>query len=386
MKKTSPSQLKTSNVTLRDVARVAGVSVATVSRVINDAPTVTAETKARINKVIQELGYTPNPLARALNSGRTRSVGAVISTLDHAIFARFLRALEVTFDQHGYSLVVAATENDKERELRRTRAFLEMGVEGLILSGAEHGPELRELVGRYDVPVVLTSVFDPEADYPTIGYCNAELTGSAMQHLVETGHRKIAVVHSPPADNDRTRARITAASAYSDRCEILPIEVELSEAGGVEAVATCDVSGTMPDAFLCLSDVFALGALFELSRRGVPVPDAVSVIGFDDQPWTSHTNPALTTGARPRCRHGAGRRACPCPVSGERRSDPVAEDRRNIRLARFNDYARLTCRDQRPAKRADPGWRVPPLTSCSGQGRIIKRSTCAEARTPIQQR
>ena len=131
---------RTPKVKLRDVARAAGVSVATVSRVINDAPTVTAGTKARINAIIQELGYTPNPLAKALNTGRTRTLGAVISTLDHAIFARFLKALEVTFDQHGYSLVVAATENDRERELRRARAFLEMGVEGLILSGSRPWP------------------------------------------------------------------------------------------------------------------------------------------------------------------------------------------------------------------------------------------------------
>ena len=295
MKKPTNAKPRVPRVKLRDVARVAGVSVATISRVINDAPTVTPETKTRINALIEEMGYTPNPLAKSLSSGRTRAVGAVISTLDHAIFARFLKALEVTLDRDGYSLVVAATEDDKERELRRVRAFLEMGVEGLILSGADHGPEIRQLVERHDVPVILTSIFDPSASYPTIGYSNAELTGSAMQHLVETGHKRVAVVHGPSARNDRTRARIAAASAFSDRCEVLPVEVELCEEGGVEAVARCVGSSAMPDAFLCLSDVLALGALFELSRREIPVPDAVSVVGFDNQPWTSHTKPALTT-------------------------------------------------------------------------------------------
>ncbi|MFD0982616.1 LacI family DNA-binding transcriptional regulator [Tropicimonas aquimaris] len=230
---------KQPKVKLRDVARTAGVSVATVSRVINDAPTVTADTKARINAVIQDLAYTPNPLAKALNSGRTRTVGAVISTLDHAIFARFLKALEVALDQHGYSLVVASTENDKDRELRRARSFLEMGVEGLILSGGDHGDEFRQLTERYNVPVVLTSIFDPGADYPTIGYDNAELTGFAMQHLVDTGHGKVAVIHGPAAENDRARARIAAAEAFAGRCEIRMIEVELSEEGGAEAVRKC---------------------------------------------------------------------------------------------------------------------------------------------------
>ena len=286
---------RTPKVKLRDVARAAGVSVATVSRVINDAPTVTAGTKARINAIIQELGYTPNPLAKALNTGRTRTLGAVISTLDHAIFARFLKALEVTFDQHGYSLVVAATENDRERELRRARAFLEMGVEGLILSGADHGPELRQLVDRFDVPVVLTSIYDPGADYPTIGYSNTELAALVMQHLVDTGHTRIAVVHGPSAGNDRTRARVAAARSFAGRCDVRAIEVDLSEEGGLEAVVRSARSDTMPDAFFCLSDVLALGALFELSRRGISVPGAVSVVGFDDQPWTGHTNPALTT-------------------------------------------------------------------------------------------
>ncbi|MEO1459407.1 MAG: LacI family DNA-binding transcriptional regulator [Pseudomonadota bacterium] len=311
---------------LRDVAEAAGVSVATVSRVLNKATSVSDRTRRKIEAAISDLGYTPNPVARALTHGRTRVIAAVIPTLGHSIFSRFLHAIEDELAEHGYTLVVATTRESPAVEQARTRALLEMGAEGVILSGTERDPALVALVSAFRVPAVLTSVYEPGAAFPTIGYDNAALARRAVRHLVSLGHRRIAVLHGPALRNDRTRARLAGVAAELEAAGggrgrkgrrpagnghggALPavsaeyVEAALSEAGGcaaaARALAAGGACGARPTALLCLSDVMALGALFELQRAGLSVPGDVSVMGFDNIAWSGHAEPALTTIALP---------------------------------------------------------------------------------------
>ena len=267
---------------LRDVAREAGVSVATVSRVINNSPQVTEKTKQKINDVISRLGYAPNPLARALNVGRTKTVGAVIPTLDHAIFANFLNAMEEVLAKSNYRLVVATTGGEPAVEMERVQALLEMGVEGIVLSGTAHRPEIDLMSSRHDAPVILTSCFDRAASHPTIGYDNYQLAKLAMRHLDQLGHRRICVVHGPLRNNDRTQARLAGARDYDPAIDVSAVETELSEAGGTTALLSILAMNPRPTALLCLSDVIALGALFELQRASLKTPDDISVMGFDN--------------------------------------------------------------------------------------------------------
>ena len=292
---------------LRDVAREAGVSVATVSRVINNSPRVTAATKKKIETVIARLGFTPDPVARALNAGRTRTVGAIIPTLDHAIFSNFLNSLEAELAHHGYSMVVATTDGMADIEASRTQGMLNMGIEAIVLSGMSERPQTDRLVHRYNAPVVLTSCYGVDADHPTIGYDNAQLSRLAMEHLHELKHETVHVIHGPLSNNDRTQARLMGATAFADEAgmKLTSTEVELSEAGGVNAVrALLDDKGSLPTALLCLSDVIALGALFELQRQKLKVPDDISVMGFDNLDWSKHSEPALTSISLPVKRMG----------------------------------------------------------------------------------
>ena len=188
--------------------------MATASRVLNNSPSVSPETREDVLRVFARLEFAPDPLARALNAGGTNTVGAVIPTINHAIFAAFLEALEARLDANGYRLLIATTGMDRGVELERARSLLEMGARALIVTGLDHEPELTGLAKRFGAPVVATSIYEASASMPTIGYDNARArAGQAMRHLLDLGHRDVALVSGPTAQNDRARLRIRGAES-----------------------------------------------------------------------------------------------------------------------------------------------------------------------------
>lgn len=280
---------------LRDVARKAGVSVATASRVLNMPAAVSAETRDRVQSAIDDLRFVPSAAARAINSGRTRVIGALVPTLDNAIFARFLDAIENEMVQHALSVVVATTDNDPEIEVEKARNLLDIGAEGLIVSGVAHSPAFEALVQKTRIPVIATSCYEPAYALPTVGYDNRAAAQMALRHLFDLNHRRIAVLHGHAFNNDRTRARLAGLQALGLDVRLDLYEADITIEGACQAVAKILKSGAQHSAFLCLSDVLAMGALFELQRSGLSVPDEVSVMGLEDLPSSSYTTPALTS-------------------------------------------------------------------------------------------
>lgn len=296
-KKTMPRRRATgSKQGVRAIAAETGLSVATVSRALNDAPNVKPKTRDLVRATAQRIGYIPNPAARALSTQRTRTIAAVVPTLAHSIFAQFLNAIEIELATGGYGLVIATSDGDPEMELKRVEEMLVLGAEGLIISGAVHAPALLTLVGQRRTPTICTSIFDPDAVLPTIGYDNRALARQAVDHLLGLGHRRIAVVHGPVEQNDRTQLRLEGArAACGTDTAFVPVATSLGVIGGVEAMRTLVALDPMPTAVLCLSDVLALGVGFEARSQGLTVPEDVSVMGFDDLDWAAHAVPALTT-------------------------------------------------------------------------------------------
>lgn len=280
---------------LRDVAAAACVSVATVSRVLNTPEAVTRETRVRVQAAIDELRFVPSAAARAINSGRTRIVGALIPTLDNAIFARFLDALERQLVPHHLSLIVATTSDDPKREADKAQRLIDIGVEGLILSGITHSGALYSLIERTQLPAIATSYFDARYRLPTIGYDNRAAAIIALQHLSGLGHREIAVIHGPTDNNDRTRARIAGLKDAGLPVRLSFHQSDLSLGGGSATANRILTSGEHVTAILCLSDVLAAGALFELRRSGIEVPRTMSLMGIDDLPASTYSDPPLTT-------------------------------------------------------------------------------------------
>lgn len=300
--KRSSAQKKRAN--LRDVAKVAGVSVATVSRVLNEPSVVKKDTLEKVQKAIDELRFVPSAAARAINSGRTRFVGALIPTLDNAIFARFLAALERKLSDDGLSLIVATTESDLEVEAAKAKGLVNIGAEGLIVTGVSHSEEFLDLIERTMIPTIITSYYDESNVLPTIGYDNEAAAQLALQHLIDLGHRRIAVVHGPLHNNDRTLARLSGLRSLRWHGELKSFETEISLRGGAEAAGQIMGNRENPDAILCLSDVVALGVLFGLQSKNVRVPEDVSLMGLDDLPSSAVAVPALTTVHLPVSRMG----------------------------------------------------------------------------------
>ena len=288
------SKQSSRRITLRDVAREAGVSVATASRALNGSPSVAPATRDDVLRVVARLEFAPDPLARALSAGGTNTVGAVIPTINHAIFAAFLEALEARLDANGYCLLMATTGMDPRVELERARSLLEMGARALIVTGLDHEPELTGLAKRFGAPVVATSIYEASAPLPTIGYDNTELGRQAMRHLLDLGHRDVALVSGPTAQNDRARFRIRGAESVAGVGLLRTIETELSVGGGAVAAKQALAWERRPTALLCVTDLIALGAMFELQRSGLLLPRDMSVMGFDHISWSEHSHPRLT--------------------------------------------------------------------------------------------
>ncbi|MBU2957690.1 LacI family DNA-binding transcriptional regulator [Paracoccus sp. 1_MG-2023] len=288
-------------VNLRDVAADAGVSVATVSRVMNSPASVAPATRERVEGAMRRLQWVPSAAARAINSGRTRFVGALVPTLDSDIFARVLANLEQGLTAQRLSLVVATTDDDPKIEVAKARALVDIGAEGLIVSGMTRSPDFHDLIDRARLPTIAISCHDPEYSMPTIGYDNHGAALAALGHLTELGHRRIAVLHGP-VRNDRTRLRVAALQGQGD---LSFHETALSTKGGCEGVRAV-LAGYRPSAILCLSDVIAAGAMAEVQRQGLRVPADMSVMGLDDLPGSAHLYPALSTIHLPVSRMGRG--------------------------------------------------------------------------------
>ncbi|MEO0623640.1 MAG: LacI family DNA-binding transcriptional regulator [Pseudomonadota bacterium] len=282
---------------IRDVARATGLSTATISRVMNGASNVTPETRARVLEACNRLNYLPNPAARALSTAKSKTIAAIIPSIENSIYAKFIAAIELTLAEGGYSLVLAISNGVEAEELEAARKLLGMGAEAFILSGTSHSAELTELFRRRSVPHAYTSVWDPGSPIPTIGYDNEALARAAIAHIAGFGHREIAVFHGPLSESDRTWARRAGAEAAAAEAglSLTVLETSLDVAGGKAAVARLRASGATATATLCVSDVIALGAYLGFAEAGLRVPEDMSVMGFDNLDWSGELVPPLTT-------------------------------------------------------------------------------------------
>lgn len=281
---------------IRDVARATGLSTATVSRVMNGNPKVDPQMRARVLEAAKQLNYVPNPAARALSTRKTRTVAAIIPTIEHSVYAKYITSVEQALGRLGYTLVLAISNADLRQELAAAEQLVAMGAEAIILTGANHNPDLINLLERRAMPVVFTSIYDPASAVPTIGYDNTALAGAAIAYLQSYGHNMIAVAHGPLHDSDRTAARCEGVKLAISRQGLAPfVGVELSVEGGRRAAASILEMAPRPTAILCLSDVLALGVMFQLQSVGLSVPEDISIMGFDNLDWSKDCNPSLTT-------------------------------------------------------------------------------------------
>ncbi len=292
-----------------DVARLAGVSTATVSRSLNEPDRVKPVTLEAVRKAVDELGYTPHFAGRALASNKTNTIGAVIPTMDNAIFARGVQALQETLAEAGVTLLVATSGYNRARETEQIKTMLGRGIDGLMLIGEARPAETYALIKRHNVPVVLAWIFKPHSEFPCVGFDNRRAAADMTERVMDAGHRRIAMIAGISEDNDRAADRIAGVrDALNSRgLDLAPghlIEVgyDLNEAEA--AMETLMASTPRPSAIVCGNDVIAVGALMRARLAGLAVPGDVSVVGFDNIDLASVVEPPLTTVHVPHRRMG----------------------------------------------------------------------------------
>jgi LacI family transcriptional regulator, galactose operon repressor len=288
------------SVKLADVARLARVSTATVSRALTQPGKVKPSTAARIRQAVQTLGYVAHGAARALASRRTLTVGAVVPTLDNAIFANTTHALQRALDEAGYTLVLACHEYDVRAEARMTRALIERGVDGLVLLGLIHDASVYQMIESHQLPYVLTWALDASGRHPCVGFDNRAAAIRMARHLLDLGHREFAVIGGITEANERARERLEgigdALAAHG--VALRPgrvVEKPYTLSAGREGLREVTSGASRPTAVICGNDVLAIGALAECHARGIEVPRELSVTGFDDLEMAAVVTPALTT-------------------------------------------------------------------------------------------
>ena len=292
--------------TLEDVARQSGVSTATVSRVLNDPARVRRETREKVEAAVTSLGYTPHFGARMLASNRTNTVGAVIPTMDNAIFAQGLQALQEELAEAGVTLLIATSNYDAEREARQIRTLLGRGVDGLVLIGESRSAEAYDLMESRGVPFVLVWTWRADCPWPCVGFDNRAAARQTAERVLELGHRRIAMIAGIPDGNDRAASRVEGVrEALAPHGLPLPlIEAEYALDAGQSAAADLLSRTPRPTVIICGNDVLAAGAMLAVREMGLRVPQEVSLVGFDDIDIARLLDPPLATVHVPHRRMG----------------------------------------------------------------------------------
>jgi LacI family transcriptional regulator len=287
-----------SRIKIEDVAAAAGVSTATVSRVLSRPSIVSAKRRAAVLDAVKALRYAPDQSARALASGRTNTIGCVVPSLDHAIFAKSTQALQTTLLQRGYHLLIASHEYDLRLERDAVSALQQRGVDALVLVGTDHLAETWRAIETWNKPTLLTWSCDKRL--PSIGFDNRAVAKLLVEHLVALGHRRFGVISGYTKHNDRARARIEGVRECLAEHGLTLADAMLSEqsfnlSGGRAGLQTLFKSKLPPTAVICGNDLLAAGALLEAQRLGIAVPEQVSICGIDDHELARELNPTLTT-------------------------------------------------------------------------------------------
>lgn len=199
---------------LSDVAREAGVSTASVSRVLNRDLRVNPRIREQVQAAIERLGYTPNSAARALASRKFRKIGAIVPTLQNPAFAAGVEALQHRLAREGYALIVASSDYNPEIELMQARILVSVGVDAMMLIGVDHLPALYGLLDEAAIPFVNAWAIDRGSDRPCVGFDNRAAAAGLARYLLDLGHREFAVVSGIRKGNDRASERVAGISAW----------------------------------------------------------------------------------------------------------------------------------------------------------------------------
>lgn len=297
---------------IKDIAKITGVSHSTVSRALRQSTLISSETTERIRRVAQELGYRPSAAARSLKTNRTQVLGVIVSNIADPYFSELLYGVEECAQEKGYSLFIASSRHDPIRERKIVQTMMEQRTDGVIICSSSFSTEQGRQLLDHGFPVVVIN--NQAADNFHFSIYHDDIDGSrkVTRHLIDLGHRRIGYMgnlRSGRTSLDRQTGFQTAMSEAN-----LPVAAEtiyVAEGGearmGFEAMNYFLGLATRPTAVFCFNDLMAIGALNACSLAGVAVPGQISIAGFDNISYSEYTTPSITTFDQPK--HSIGREA-----------------------------------------------------------------------------
>ena len=301
------------SVSMKDVAALAGVSVGTVSNVLNSPALVSDATRSRVEKAIFKLGWVRNESARQLRAGRSRSIGMVVMDVANPFFTDIVSGVEDYVHDLGYSVQLGNSAQQTEREAAHLQLFEQHRVRGLLLAPIKEVGQQVAALRRHGIPVVIVDRASEDAAYCSVAVDDVEGGRLAVDHLVAEGHRNIAFVGGPMTIQqvrDRHLGARLALSQLGDSSHLTTISTERLDTGsGIVAAAELVAlpAGERPTAVFAANDLLAIGLLQGFVTHGIPVPDEISLIGYDDIDFAAAAAVPLSSIRQPR--HALGVRA-----------------------------------------------------------------------------
>jgi DNA-binding LacI/PurR family transcriptional regulator len=293
------------SVTVKDIARKAGVSHSTVSRALHGSALIAPETVQRIQQIADEMDYSPSAAARTLKTNRSQVLGVVLSSVDDPFFSEILQGIEGGIQGSGYSIFIAAAHRDPEQKREIVQAMIEHRVDGIITCSTSFSEQQSEQFLQYGVPLVVINNQTAEDFRYSIYHDDVDGSRQVTRHLIELGHRKIAYLgNSLSGRTTMDRLAGFRQEMESNRLEVLAnyiFEIPGSEPEkGIQAVDHFINLPDRPTALVCFNDMIAIGVLKSLQQRGIRIPEEFSITGFDNIVFSNYTNPSLTTFDQPK--------------------------------------------------------------------------------------
>ncbi|KNF07865.1 transcriptional regulator, LacI family [Gottschalkia purinilytica] len=288
---------------IKDVAKLANTSITTVSRVLNNSGYVKEETKERILKVIKELNYNPNALARGLVTDVTKTIGLLLPDITNPYFANIAKAVEDAASKYDYSVFLCSTNGEIDKEIRYLEVLNQKRVDGIIYGTVIDGDEGIKKVKSMNIPVVVLDRGMDKLQIDTVMVDNIKGAFLATKYLMDNGHKNIAFIGGP----NNTKTSLDRKKGYIKFLKSKNVEIDknlisygdFQIESGFNAMKQLIDRKVKIDAVFVANDLMAIGAINYLSKKGIDVPEEISVIGFDNVGLSSLTTPKLTTIEQP---------------------------------------------------------------------------------------
>jgi LacI family transcriptional regulator, repressor for deo operon, udp, cdd, tsx, nupC, and nupG len=292
-----------SGLSIKDIARAANVSHSTVSRALRNSPLVNFETAEQIRKIARDANFRISAVARSLATGRTNTVGVVVTTIADPFAAEVVQGIEEAANARGYSVILANSGANPEREMKVVHSFEERRVDGILVTSSRVGNLYVPHLAEMKVPIVLINNQHPEEFVYSVMIDNVAASEEATRHLIQLGHRRIAYLGDRggfQSESERCQGYKNALAAANLPCPPeLVRQADSTPDGAMQVVDDLLALKQPPTALFCYNDISAVGALLAARRHGLDVPNDLSVMGFDDLPLASYLCPTLTTIRQP---------------------------------------------------------------------------------------